>query len=1114
MKSGRSSSQNGRDRVAVSRFAAIMASVVLVWAWLAIAPFLAFGQGTSGHIVGTVRDTSNAVVPNASIVITNQDTGVVSRTTSNSYGEYRSDNLPPGTYQVSVKAPGFSQTVSRGNIVTVDSSSRVDISLSVGTASQTVSVVGDNQLIDTTGSSLGEVLGQRDVMNLPLNGRIFSQLVVTAPGAVATGWSSAPEAAAGAGAQTPITATVNGMPWAGTTYTLDGVSDMELLNAFMTVTPPLDALQEVNVSTANSDATVGTYGGAQVNAIVKSGTNAFHGSAYEFFRDDTLNAIQWDSTSKAPDRANQFGGSLGGPIIRNKAFFFGDYQGLLLDNGEYYNLTVPTDLMKQGYFLTSQFPAIYDPTTQQPFPVASTPQGPAYQIPTNRFDPVAAQMVGSAAIWPEPTAPNSIVNNFVANNTQTDDTHQFDAKVDYQLGDNDRIFGRESYQHRDLTAPSPGTRWININNVNAQNRMHNAAVGYDHIFSPTANNEARFGFNRFYTKDFGNDFETNENTVLGIPNGNVVGFPGASGMAIFSPGTIASTGSQSWTDAHRITNIYQITDNFTKVFGKHTLIFGEDYRRLQASLTNANDNQNGDFTFNTDYTSSCTNQPDCVNSVGGNGFASFLLGLPSNVQRGFVDTDPATRANLWGIYGQDTYKLSEQWSITVALRWDVVTQPVDKFNRQSNFDLSTGLLDIATSGNRAPNVDNYYGNVAPRVGFSYSPNHGKTAIRGAFGMTTFTAAFGGIGGSLERNFPYFEQYSLNQSYAYTPWSQVSTDGVPPFIPISTAAPVTPQPNSSVAYMERNFRPDNANSWNFGIEQQLSGSTAFSMTYVGSKGTHLFRERNIDTPLPGPGNQITQRPYYSIAPNVSSINLYGADGASSYNSLQVELKQRFSHGVQGRVAYTWSKEIDNMNTFDPIPSQDYLNRGVGTSQAPDVPQNFVASVLYELPFGRGRQWLNASSRAVEYLAGGWQISTITVLQSGQPLTFGISSDNLNNGMSNRADVTCPQVKKIGTPAEWFDTSCFATPAQYVIGNSGVGKVFGPAYTNVDLSLAKSEQIREGMNIKFQVDAFNAFNNPHLGNPNTTCCSTENPAFGTITGTNGPPRNLQIGVHFAF
>jgi len=328
---------------------------------LTIAP-AAFCQGVSGHIVGSVHDATNAVIPNAQVTIINQDTGIMTHTTSNADGEYRSDNLQPGTYTVKVDVPGFRETISAGNIVTVDSNNRVDVNMLVGTSDQKVEVTALNPLVDTTGSSLGEVLNENDIQGLPLNGRIYSQLIVTVPGAVASGWSSAPEAAAGAGAQTAITASVNGLPWAGTTYTLDGVSDMELLNAFMTVTPPLDALQEVKVSTANSDATVGVYGGAQVNAVVKSGTNRFHGSAYEFFRGDSLNAIQWHAISKAPDRANQFGASFGGPIIRNKAFFFVDYQGLLLNNGVYYTgYTVPTDLMKQGYFLTSQFPTIYDP---------------------------------------------------------------------------------------------------------------------------------------------------------------------------------------------------------------------------------------------------------------------------------------------------------------------------------------------------------------------------------------------------------------------------------------------------------------------------------------------------------------------------------------------------------------------------------------------------------------------------------------------------------------------------------------------------------------------------------------------------------------------------------
>jgi hypothetical protein len=1072
----------------------------------------ASGQGVSGRLEGTIQDPTGAVITGAHIVVTNQDTGQSVSLTANDQGAYLANLLPPGTYRVEVEAPGFQKIVSNGNVVTVDNVSRVDITLQAGAASQSIEVTGANPLVNTTSSSLGEVLSTHEINSLPLNGRIFSQLVQTVPGSVATGFGSAPEAAAGAGAAGPITASVNGLPWGGTTYTLDGVSNMELLNAFINVTPALDSLQEVKVSTNNADATVGTYGGAQVNAFVKSGTNQLHGSAYEFFRNDSLNAIQWQAKTKAPYRANEFGGSLGGPIIRNKAFFFVDYQGLLLNNGIAYNLTVPTDLMQQGLFLTSQFPTIYDPATAMPFATVSTPQGPAYQVPTNRFDPVAAKMISGNNIWPEATTQSLISQNYQANTSETDDNHQFDVKVDYQLNDHDRFFTRESYQRRDLTAPSPGTRFIEINDVNAMSRDHNAAVGWDHIFSATTNNEFRFGFNRFYTKDFGNDFQTNENTTLGIPNGNDADFPGASGLAIFNIGNIASTGSQDWTNSHRITNVYQFTDNFTKIVGKHTFIFGEDYRRLQASLTNANASQNGSFSFNADYTSSCTGQPNCTTSTGGNAFASFLLGIPSSLYRGFVDTDPATRANLAGIYAQDDYHVAKSLTLNLALRWDVITQAIDKFNRQSNFNLATGLLDIATSGNRAPNVDNYYGNYAPRVGFSYSPNDGKTAIRGAFGITTFPGNFGAIGGNLERNFPFFQQYYLNQQLAYTPFWSVSANGLPAFIPISTNGPVTPQPNSSVTIIPRDFRPDNAYAWHLGIEQQLTVTSAFRISYVGTRGIHLYRDYNIDTPVPGPGDLTTRRPYYDIAPEVTSINNAISDGRSIYHALQAEISKNFSHGLQGRISYTWSREEDNMNVFYPL--DDKYNWAPGTSQAPDVPQNFIANFVYQLPFGRGRQWLSNSNRTTDMILGGWQLSSITILQSGQPLSFGISNDNLNSGFSNRANLACPSIPKIGKTSEWFDTSCLTTPPLYVLGNSGVGKVRGPSYRNSDISLSKSVNFREHIAATFQVDAFNLTNTPHYANPNTTCCTAQNPTFGQITSTNGTPREIQLGGHFNF
>jgi hypothetical protein len=1071
------------------------------------------GQGVSGRILGTVQDRSGAVVAKASVTVTNQGTNisVVSKTDSN--GDYRIDNLQPGTYRVKFDAQGFHPYVSVGNTVSVDGSTRVDGSLEIGSTSETVQVSASQPLVDTTSSSLGETINQTEISNLPLNGRIFSQFVQTVPGSIPAGFGSAPESAAGAGAVTAISASVNGMPWGGTTYTLDGVNNMEMLNAFINVTPPLDALQEVKVSTNNAEATVGTYGGAQVNAYVKSGTNAFHGSGYEFYRGDSLNAYQWRATSKAPYRSNQFGGSLGGPIIRSKAFFFGDYQGLLLQHGISYIMTVPTDLMKQGTFLKSQFPkAIYDPQTQQPFPTVTVNQGDAWQIPVGRFDPVSAKMVSGTTIWPTATSQSGTSNNFNANTTEPDNSHQFDIKGDYQFTNGDRVFLRESFQRRDLTAPSPGTQFIQIGDVNAKSRNHNSAIGYNHTFSQTAVNEFRVGFNRFYTQDFGNDIGTNENTVLGIPNGNDKAF-GATGLGNFQIGNIVNTGSQGWTNSHRISNSFQITDNFTKSLGRHTLTLGEDARWIQASLTNSDSNKNGDFSFPASYTSSCTMQPTCTGSVGGNEFASFLLGMLSFQDRGYVATDPATRSKFVGIYAQDQYRLTNNFTLNLAFRWDLITPAIDKLNHQSNFDLNKGVLVFAANGNRGPNVDTYFGGYSPRVGFAYSPNHGNTSISGAFGITHFPGNFGGMGGFLERNYPYFEVFTTQAQLLNVPLSPLSVSGLPTYIATSTSAPLEPPPAISPESMSRNMQSDMANAWNFGVQQQLTKSMALDLVYVGTKGTHLFRRWNINTPAPGttPFNSRLPYQYYNASGQqyATNIGYAAANGSSIYHGMQAQLRKTFSHGLDARISYTWSKEIDDMNLWWPL--DDRYNRAVGNSQAPDVPHNFVSSFTYQLPFGRGQQWLSAAKGPTQIFLGGWQISSITLLEAGQPLRIKTSTDVLGSGVTNSADVTCSSVKMFKSVGKWFDTSCFATPKALALGNAAQGIVRGPGFYNSDFSLSKSVDLREGMKISIQADAFNLSNTPHYSNPDTTFGHSN---FGVVGGTNGTPRQIQLGTHFTF
>lgn len=1180
-------------------------------AWLLAAAGALLAQGVTGRIEGTVHDPSGAGVPNATVAVLNQATGYRAEAPSGQAGDYVIPNLPPGVYTVTVAATGFKEAIAKNVAVIVNGLNTTDFTLQIGSRSDTVTVDASGQLLETTSSSMGNDLSTRQVNDLPLFGRVYSQLVQIMPGAVKTGIGSSAESGSGIGANGSITAAVNGIVYQGTTFTLDGVSDMELENAFQNVTPPIDDIQEVKVSGSNATADVGVYGGAQVNAMIKSGTNQFHGSAYEFFRDRALNANTWANdfigAAKAPYRANQYGGSLGGPIKKNKLFFFMGYEGLQFNNGVTDTYTVPTPMMAGGYFPTNYFTkGIYDPKTGNsgspptPFPMVTLPGGtfgcsgagnavtPActvYQIPQSRWDPVAAKMLANNTIWPAPNAANinAPTNNFSQSLTVTNPQEKFDLKGDYVVHGEDRAFARVSYQRNDLSTPGP-TRFLNVGE-NASPRDHNDVAGYTHFFSPKAINELRFGFNRFYTFHYGNDLGSNEDNALGIPNGNLAQFPYSSGIAQMSVnnnqniGNWAGTGAPGSTDAIRYTNAYDIVDNVTIVRGKHTFAFGGDYRRLQASVTNPDHAQAGSFSFDQSYSTSCAGDPTCSGGAGGAGMADFLLGLPTSMNRDIVDTAPQTRLTIADAYFQDDFRATSKLTFNLALRWDLITFYNDVNNHQSNLNLNTGLLDIATAGNRAPNVDTNYRNFAPRIGFAYALND-RTVIRGAWGISNFPDHYGAAGGTLERNWPWFEEYVLGQQTSNTPWAALSSPlnlpnpacspnsstcqiGLPGFVPQQYSATVVPSPAASIYYVPQYDQPDKATTWNFGVQRQLTQTSTIDVAYVGTKGSNLFRSINIDAAFPGPNTVIgtgvpanisgltANRVFSTTGCNVfsttatlsstggpvcisgplaaiQSINERGSTGYSDYNSLQVKYTKRFSRGLEALLSYTWSKEIDDMSVFNPLLNQDYLNRALGNASAPDVPQLFIGSFVYQLPFGKGLTWMTHAAYPVDLLLGGWQVSGITTIQSGTPLavTDGTSNNGgLNSGFNNRANynpacgssagiVNQPNALSSTQGIQWFNESCFSNHTiPYVYGNSVPGNVWGPGIVNFDLSLSKAVHFRESMELTFRADAFDAMNTPHFNNPNTTCCTAQNSAYGVITGT-APPRQLQLGVHFAF
>lgn len=1240
--------------------------VLLIVVLLALETFnIALGQGVTGQILGTVEDQSKAVVPGANVTVTNEDTGYTASVATGATGDYVVPELPPGNYKVTVDARGFQQAISSNVLVTVNGASRVDFTMQIGAATQTVEVQATAPLVESTNATMGNDLSTRQIETIPLYGRTYSQLVDLMPGAVKTGIGSSAESGTGIGTNGAITASINGMPYQGTTFTLDGVSDMELENAFQNITPPVDALEEVKVSGNNAGADVGVYGGAQVNAMIKSGTNQIHGTMYEYYRSAGFNANSWyagfNHASKAPFRANQYGASIGGPIKRDKLFYFGDFQGLQYDNGITYTYTVPTVLEQQGYFPLNYFPkGIYDP--QSPgtlFPQVTLPSGTGSCVPSgtgttlpscsvqcipngtnacstggaSRWDPVATAALANNTIWPAAQTA-AAQNNFIENVTSTNPQYQFDLKVDYNLKGQDRLFGRSSYQRSNLSTPGP-TRFLNVGE-DAKPREHNDVFGYTHWFSQNILNEFRFGFDRFYTFHFGNDYGTDEDTTLGIPNGNIPQFPSTSGIASLSfgsdqnSGNWASSGHPGSTDAIRRTNTYEITDNISHIHGRHTFGYGGDYRRLQATVTNPDHSQSGTFSFDQSYTTNCANIASGCSIVSGSGagFADFMLGLPTSVTRDIVNADPQTRLTIADLYFQDQFRITRRLTLIYGLRWDLITQYNDANNHQSNFNVNTGYLDVATPENRGPDVYTPYHNFGPRLGVAYSPDNGKTAFRAGWSMTHFPDHYGAAGGTLERNWPWFEEYVLGQQSPNTPWAAMSSVlnmptgacpsaaltqiatcfiGLPGFVPQAVTNTVAPSPASSLYYVPYNNQPDQESMWNAGIQRELTPTSSIDIAYVGTKGSNLFRSININQAFPGPeqiymnlpcsGSSLTtptvpstlysglkcangveianslqaNRVYSTLGCSrfdptatlagynpatgvesdgtqpvcdqgpvalIQSINERGSTGYSNYNALQIKYTKRISHGLEALVSYTWSKTIDDMSVFVPLVNQDQYNRALADSSAPDVPQNFIGSFVYDLPFGKGRDFMSNASYPVDLLFGGWQLSGITTIQHGVPLVVGDGLGNnggLNGGFNNRANYSssCGRhasiLNEVNTQSStlgqlWFNLSCFSNPGTVPVGPTNVavspygtsvpGNVWGPGLVNFDLSLTKSVPLGESRALQLQVNAFNAMNTPHLSNPNTSCCTSNNAGFGVITGTSNPNRQLQLGLHFQF
>ena len=713
-------------------------------------------QVITGTITGLVQDASGAMIAGAQITVTNQDNGSVTKTATNAVGEYNVPELVPGPYTVAIDHPGFSTGVSTDNHVAVDQTLRLDITLQVGAVTSKTEVQPQSPLLSRETSSLGMIVERQQFEDIPLDGRVYQNVASLMPGAVPTGFGDFTENAAAAGAIGPIHVSMNGVEWSATGYLIDGVHNTEPANAYQVVTPPLEAIQEVSVNSNNPSAEFGTYGGGVVSVVIRSGSNTLHGSLFEYLRNEDLNARGFFDVGKVPYHANQFGGSLGGPILRDRWFFFADYQGYRQHDGVTSIMTVPTALQRQGIFTEGSQNIIYNPLTGDPFSENTILPG--------MINPISAKLV---ALYPKANTAG-LVNNFFFAGAHAENVNQFDVKCDAQITPKNRFFARESYAPRDVSDPIPGS--VFFGGDHGGNRNHNAGIGLTTSITSSKVNELRFGISRYKTHMYNADYGIDENEIVGIPNGNLPGVAWGSGVADISIAGWSPFGSGFPYQRYSLT--YDLSDNFIWHASRHTLKLGDDLQRLWQTYFNVW--SNGSATFDGDLTS---NEGAAGTGIG---MATFLLGYATSLGQGFYNHEPAQRNEFLGLYFQDDFRASKKLSLNLGMRYDRIPQPVEKWNDESNYDLSTGLMVLATASDRKPGITNFNLGFSPRVGLAYSLNR-TTVIRAAYGISYYNANFGANGGSMETNYPFWETWSAVNPNTFIPSLSIG-EGFPTVMP--------------------------------------------------------------------------------------------------------------------------------------------------------------------------------------------------------------------------------------------------------------------------------------------------------------------------------------------
>ncbi len=1107
----------------------VFASVVC----LLFSTFSLLGQ-TSAGLTGTLTDATGAVVPGARVALTHAETGVRRNTVSNDAGLYQFPLLPPGDYSIAVEKEGFKQLTREGIRLEVNQTARIDFTMQLGDVTETVNVTASAPLLESSTSSIGAVIETRAVSDLPLNGRNFVQLAILSPGVTGVGYAATGTIGSGTRPDDMRPGTElfsNGNREQSNNFLLDGVDNNFRRNGLITLRPSVESIREFKIQTNLFAAEQGRNPGATVNVITKSGTNEFHGSAYEFFRNDVLDARDFfnekrEGVRKPPFQQNQFGASLGGPLVRNRAFFFVNYEGFRRRRGTTTVIaTVPTERMRRGDF--SETRDIFDPFSTVAAP--GTASGftrtpfPERQIPASRFDSVTSRLIQG---YPLPNLPG-LANNYATNPKHIQDWDQGDARVDWNVGSSTNIFARYSRQDTFTQPPSTfGLREVPGVDVplslgadgtfagDSNLIAHHAVLSGTHAFSPTLLLDARMGYGRFNLRHLkvGAEEGAKLGEKLGVPNSNQGPF--SDGVPIVAPANYTGIGGPQSLPTIRVENTFNPNVSLTKISGTHTLKYGVNVvrRHIVDFQTNRGD---GRFNFDRNFT---TNPNSTGNT--GDSMASFLLGTASAIEQDFLLVWAGMRTLEIGSYIQDDWKVSSRLTLNLGLRYEYTPPPVEVADRWANFDIRTGKMLIAGfNSDRQAGVEPDNNNVAPRFGFAFQLRR-TTVIRGGFGIFHNTQGNGAALFRLHRHLPFgpinvedIDQFSANPRRVQA--------GFRPIPPLDFET-VTTNPAGSFNAIPPNYKTGYAQQFNFGIQQEIPAwDVVAKVSYVGNLARQVDSTYNINAPDPGPGTPASRRPLRDIAPGVVNVTWGDTTGNSNYHALQVAGERRFSGGLGFLSSYTYAHSIDNVplqqggGADGPIP-QDIRYRFLDrASSAFDIRHQFTQSLNYTLPVGAGQRYDLGRGWANQAF-GGWQVNLIVFTRSGLPFTPTLAT-SVSNAGGSRPDRLKQGDLEVREVTRWFDTSfntadaAWATPRQFTYGNSGRNVLSGPGRTNVDFSVFKEFSLTETARLQFRAEFFNLFNHPQFDLPNSSIGS---PSAGRISSTVGTPRDIQFSLRVSF